>query len=312
VVRLKRKVIQIAGSTQLISLPRTWSKKLGIKRGQELNVEEEGNVVVISADKGSVVEKADLDVSNLDGMTARYIYALYKEGIDEIKVSFNKSEQISEIQAIIGKDTVGYELLEQGEKHCIIRYVSGNLEEFDSILRRTFLLLLSMIEESATAIKNKQFERLKNIAFLEETNNRFTTICRRALNKNGHKNYKKIGPIYYIIEELEKIADQYKYTYHYLYKNGNKNIKTNKDVIDLFEKTNSLFRLFYEVFYRFDNNKIIEMKKKRDALVERSYELMEKAKNPMDNLLIYHSLTVTNQVFGMLSPYIVHVFSIHK
>ena len=37
VVIMKRKVIQIANSTQLISLPRKWSQKYGVKKGDEIN-----------------------------------------------------------------------------------------------------------------------------------------------------------------------------------------------------------------------------------------------------------------------------------
>ena len=37
---MRRKVIQIAESTQLISLPRKWALKYNIKKGEELEIEE--------------------------------------------------------------------------------------------------------------------------------------------------------------------------------------------------------------------------------------------------------------------------------
>ena len=52
-----RKVIQIADSTQLISLPRKWALQHGIKKGDELEVEEKGRKIVISTEKG---EKLDV------------------------------------------------------------------------------------------------------------------------------------------------------------------------------------------------------------------------------------------------------------
>ena len=45
---MKRKVIQIADSTQLISLPRKWAQKFNIKKGDELEVEEHDNKIVVS------------------------------------------------------------------------------------------------------------------------------------------------------------------------------------------------------------------------------------------------------------------------
>ena len=38
---MKRKVIQIADSTQLISLPRKWSLAHGIKKGDELEITDD-------------------------------------------------------------------------------------------------------------------------------------------------------------------------------------------------------------------------------------------------------------------------------
>ena len=83
---MKRKVIQIAGSTQLVSLPRQWAKAHNILRGQEIDVQEDGNRVVISASNAPPVERAEIDISELNGMVARFIHALYKRGVDELKV----------------------------------------------------------------------------------------------------------------------------------------------------------------------------------------------------------------------------------
>ena len=79
--------------------------------------------------------------------------------------------------------------------------------------------LMNKLDELGKSNLNPEFtkaiefviEETFNIAFLEEANNRFTTTCRRLLNKKGYKEYKKLGPLYYMIEELENIADQYKY-----------------------------------------------------------------------------------------------------
>jgi len=51
---MRRKVIQIADSTQLVSLPRKWALKHGIKKGDELNIEEKGSELLVSVEKGEV------------------------------------------------------------------------------------------------------------------------------------------------------------------------------------------------------------------------------------------------------------------
>src|SRR3989344_261617 len=302
---MKRKVIQIAGSTQLVSLPRQWAKAHNIQRGQEIEVLADGDKIVISANNTPPLEQAEVDISTLGDMVPRFIHALYKRGVDEVKVVFNDPNSIVTVQNAIGNEVVGFEILEQGKNYCIIRYVSGTLEEFDSILRRTFLLLLSMAEQSYEYLKTSNFRELKNTAFLEEANNRFTTICRRNLNKNGSATYSKIGPIYYIVEELEKLADQYKYICQHFYNLNDKSIKLNADALNMFEKANSMLRIFYEVFYKFNTDQLVLIKELRTAVTESVHKMFQKHLSYADYWLLHHSIVIANMVFCLVEPYII-------
>ena len=92
---MKRRVIQIANSTQLISLPRKWTQKYGVKKGDEMEVEEQGNKILISTEKGAELGHIEIDVTGLDRTTILYyIQTLYRTGYDEIKVNFNNPTTI--------------------------------------------------------------------------------------------------------------------------------------------------------------------------------------------------------------------------
>ncbi len=302
---MKRKVIQIAGSTQLVSLPRKWAKAQNIQKGDEVDIQEKGNTIVVSASASPAVEKTEIDITNLKAMIPRYIHAMYKRGVDELKLTFSNPEMLKIVQESIGKEAVGYEILEHGKNHCTIKYVTGNIEEFDSILRRTFMMLVTMADESVDAIKSKNFSQLNNIAFLEEANNRFTTICRRYLNKNGApKSYSKVGPLYFIVESLERIADQYKYTCRYLAAQP-KTMQLSRDVFDLYVCLTEMLHDVYTVFYKFDFDLIAKIKEARDKIITESYRLLEKKLAPVDLMLLHHTISATNLVFGLLDPYIV-------
>jgi len=302
---MKRKVIQIANSTQLISLPREWSKRFNIKKGSELNVIDNGNHIIIQTENPIDIDRAELDVSDLDIMARRCVTALYKKGVDELKINFNDPLSIELVREAISRETPGFEIIDQKESYCIIRNVSGmKTDEFDNILRRTFLLLIRMAEESYEAIKKQNFNYLKEIARLEEDNNKFTVLCRRVLNKHGTK-HKFVGPLYYIIEELENIADQYKYTCVRLNELKEKNIKISKNVLDMFKKANQQLRNYYELFYKFDKKKIVELKKKRKELIKEAFEQFDKTNNFYDTVLLHHSITVMNQIFCMMGPYLI-------
>ena len=147
---MKRKVIQIAGSTQLVSLPRQWAKAHNIQRGQEIDVQEDGDNIIVHSSNAPLVEKAEIDISQMSDMTARCIRSLYKRGVDELRVTFSNPDTATLVQNAIAKEAVGFEILEQGQTYCLIKYVSGAIEEFDQLLRRIFLLLVNMADDSET------------------------------------------------------------------------------------------------------------------------------------------------------------------
>ncbi len=301
---MKRKVIQIAGSTQLISLPRQWAKKNDIKKGQELDVLEDGDKVIVRSSASSAIEKDELDITALDGMASRCIRSLYKRGIDELRVTFSNSDLLKQVQNSINKDVVGFEILEQGPTFCIIKNVSGHTEEFDSVLRRTFLLILSMTEEFLLTLKKGDYNHLKNVAFLEQANNRFTMLLRRHINKNGRVNYDKIGPLYSIVESLENVADQYKYTCQYFFQTLNSKSEFKKELIELAQKSNNMLRDFYEVFYKYDEEKIVRLKATRNAIISASLSMLKKPLSAHEIMLLHHSISASQKIFNMVGPYL--------
>ncbi len=302
---MKRKVIQIAGSTQLISLPRAWAKKNNILKGQELDVMEEGDKVIVRSSAYNSLEKDELDITRLNEMAPRCIRSLYKRGIDELKVTFSNPESLKLIQEAVSRDVVGFEILEQGPTYCVIKSVSGSTEEFDPMLRRTYLLLLAMADEFLTTLNKGDYAYMKSVAFMEQTNNRFTIVLRRHMNKNGKLSYDKVGPLYFIVESLENIGDQYKYSCKYFNSNFNRKLKLRKETLDLVQKSNSMLKSMYELFYKFDEDKLVNLKLLRNQIVDNGFGLLKKDLNNGEMMLVHHSLSIASRVFGMVGPYLV-------
>ncbi|PIN79754.1 hypothetical protein COV16_02550 [Candidatus Woesearchaeota archaeon CG10_big_fil_rev_8_21_14_0_10_34_8] len=300
---MKRKVIQIAESTQLVSLPRKWGKKYNIKKGDELEVTIKGNKIEISTDYSKTTEAMNLDISDLGPMLSRWIHALYKRGIDEIRISYDDESQIQEIYKSIEKETVGYEIIDQSKGSCTIKYVTGELGDFGSILRRTFLVLLNMSEETYDALDKEQYDHLHNISYLEEANNRFTTVCRRMLNKQGYDVKHSSGALYYIIEDLENIADYYKYLCVYLYKNKDKK-RLDKETLECLKNTNLALKLFYESYYKFNKDNIVKIGIYRKEVIEKCLQIMEKNKG-QNSVVAHHIITIMQKIFCLIGPHLV-------
>jgi phosphate uptake regulator len=303
---MKRKVIQIAESTQLVSLPRSWSKLNNVKKGDEVEVEEKGSRLVISTQLGDSTERAEFDLRGLEVMSSRFIHALYKRGVDELKLTFDRPDTLEMVKNALGKETVGYEITDQTKTSCTIHNVSGELEEFDSILRRTFLMLNSLARDTYTELNEGDFKHCANVALLEEANNRFTTSLRRLLNKRGSDRYDKIGPIYYIIESLENLADQYKYLCQYMAKHDK--VKLHADSLSMLNDANAMVEMYYHLFYKFDKDALERIGKGRKDMVKRFYRIIENADGQyakIDVVLAHHSLNIAQKTFCLTGPYLV-------
>ena len=301
-----RKLISFGKTSFVMSLPKSWVLKNNLKKGDLIALEEEKDGIMISPkiiDAEKKLEKKDLNISKLGLMTARYIHALYKKGTDEINISFEDPKIIEDVQNSLGKEVVGYEMIDQKQNRCVIKNISGGLEGFDQILRRMFLMLISMADESLDALKKKEFERMHNIALLEESNNRFTTSCRRILNKQGYDD-KKIGPIYYIIEDCENLADEYKYLCNYFYRE--KNAKVSAELIKHYEEVNSTLRTFYELFYKFDDAKIVKIGEVRKDLIDRLMKIIETSQSKYDRVVAHHLSIIIQKIFCLTGPVLVN------
>ncbi len=268
---MKRKIIKLGTATLVASIPSKWIKKFNLKSGDEVEVVERGNELVISTEKHSDSQHKDIDITNLDTkLVARYIISAYILGYDEIKLRFenhevldiktkNKVMTISLIQSIVNTQLIGMEIIEQKTSYCMLKDITGISEnEFDRIIRRVFLLIMSMSEELLNNVKDNKKNKIKEIVYTKENINRFINFCLRILNKKGHTNFQKTPVYYHIIMQLRHITEIYSYIGKEFEK---RNKEINKDIIKAFEDINKAFKIYYELFYKYDKDKAVDLVK---------------------------------------------------
>jgi len=261
VVRIKRKVIQIANSTQLVSLPRKWSQRYGINKGDELEVEEDGNKIFISTESVQESGNIEVDITGLDRDSFMFlIRILYVRGYDEIKLIFNnpivhhyrlgkKVKVISAIHAEVNRLT-GIEVIQQRENFCILKILSeSSIKDFDLILRRIFLLIS---DASNDLIKGAGKGDKYLVESMEEKHNtitKFMSSALRLLNKVGHPNHKNTSLYYHIIESLDNVNDILKESARDIV---NFKIKISKNSEKILFRINESLAEFNKFFYKFD------------------------------------------------------------
>jgi phosphate uptake regulator len=298
---MKRKVIQIADSTQLISLPRKWAQKFGVRKGDELEVFEKGSTLLIQTHSTEEQFVSDIDLSKLEPAVMRFAHALYKKGADEIRLKFNSPEQLEVIHRMVKEDTIGFEIVHQGKDTCVLKAVAEVYEkEFSTLLRRTFLLMKSMNEGVVDLLKSKDFSTLSNVRYLEGINNKYTGICRRILNKHGYQEPKNLTFMYCTVEELEKMADQYKYLCDTIGKSKALFKKISSKAVKLIERVAVLFDTYYELFFKYDLQKMADNFAIRKAIINDAKTLLL-GSNKADSVVAHYIISVSQMIANMMS-----------
>ncbi|MFH0875840.1 MAG: hypothetical protein V1859_07925 [archaeon] len=300
---MKRKVIKQGPSTLMVSLPVCWLKKYSISKGDLVDVEEAGSKLIFSTSKETDISSIVFDAKGLDIHHIRqYLTQIYKKGYDEVKVFPSPNVKMSLIQEFISKNLIGFEIVDQKEDFLVVRSISKALEtEFDVLLRRSFLVTKQFAENLYEIIKTGEYEKLKEIQILEETNDKLTNFCQRLLNKRGYSDYSKTTFMYCVVWQFEKIADEYNYLCNYFL--SHQNVCLHKKTLLCFENLIHFQNSVYLMYYSFDNKKAQEFTTKgRELIVECTNLLSDKTVD--DNYTLGRILVLINRVFNLLGPII--------
>ena len=207
---MKRKAIQLANQTLVVSLPSKWVKEQGIKKGDEIDIEERGRELIIG-NKGKIEEtKKIINIEEFGIMKNRIVLSNYLKGLDELEIRFTKPDQVEEIKNRVINELIGFEIVKQTPNSLILKEIADSSDQsFEIILRRIFLIMMSNSEELLNSLKENK-RNLDHIISTDLTINKLCYYCIRILNKRGYKNYREIPMIYSLILTLENIGDVHK------------------------------------------------------------------------------------------------------
>ncbi len=254
-MNMKRKVIK-QRSSYTITLPVKWIKQLNLRPSSEIDVNEIGKKLIVSAEKSNEKKSIEINISNLaSGFVWREVLGLYRKGYDEIII--NHKDQISLLREIANY-LIGFEITKQEENKVIIEDIAG-LENanFEIIFKRVGFILTDLSQEFYQLLQNKIKEN--EIIVLDRNLDKFTDYCLRFLNKKGLESFEDIPIYYHLVSQIEYIGDVYKEAVF---------SKPKKEEIALFEKTNNIIKLFIESI----NAKTPEKKEK----ILKTYEEIKK------------------------------------
>jgi phosphate uptake regulator len=281
---------------KMVSLPSKWARSNGAKKGDEIEVIEFEKKLILAPIAPAGLGIIDIDVSGFDAIDTRILGALYKSGYDEIKVNFSSIEELRRIQEVIREEFIGFEIIDQRKNYLIFKKVSSiEPKEFNTMVRRIFLMTIAAAEDCLKAAKAKDYEWLQSIVLNDKNINKVTDFCRRVLNTTGTDQYKKLPPGYYIIEQLEKIADYYKEMARYIIE---KQILPSKELEKMFNDTVGLFDRLHHLYFKFDLKELNEFVKERKRF-DVAFSALYESASKKEVKLVHYLNGVVDSAFDM-------------
>ena len=191
---MRRKLIQLAGKTLVISLPSVWARKHGLEKGEEIEVSERGRSLVVEPTKPDRGSTAKVDVSGLNASLVWHaIVSRYIMGFAEIEVSFTqgnisdpRSGSTVAVEQAIERTLevmIGMEIIRNTKRTITIREVSSTTaEEYPALLRKVWLMVLTLIEDGTAGLEKNDQAAFKNALRLERNINRLSLYALRMLH----------------------------------------------------------------------------------------------------------------------------------
>lgn len=193
---MERKIVKQGTSALTITLPHKWCKKYGLSEKNFIQIEEDGDNLVLKNNTEIIEKKIELDLQKANKkMLWRQIMGAYIKGYDTIKVKHNDLQNIS----IASTQFIGCIAEEITAKTLILKNIIKNPEDnFEVIFRR----LTQQLLELTRSIKKNPIEE---IHIKEITLNQNVNYALRYINKYERIEHK--FKYFLICTTLELVGD---------------------------------------------------------------------------------------------------------
>jgi phosphate uptake regulator len=259
---MRRKIIPHGPSSLTISLPSHWVKRHNLKKGEELDVYEEDNHLMVKPIcMSNLPKKTEVSFIGLDqDIWKDMILTLHRKGYDEVKINIDKQDTIKELHSFLNSMQLGFEIIKQEQNSIFVKNISNpEGEEFDTLFRRLFWIAIEYTNRIDSII-NKQEDITHSILLHENSICRISNYCRRIIVKER----KSDSPfLYSILKDMNTIAQSLTLLLNELKeRNGN----TSKQFKARYKETGELFSQINDLYYKFSINEYSSAKKQLESL----------------------------------------------
>ncbi|MBT5022896.1 AbrB/MazE/SpoVT family DNA-binding domain-containing protein [Candidatus Woesearchaeota archaeon] len=281
---MKRKIIKQSGRAYTITLPVKWIREINIREGDELNITQLNDELLVSAHAHKKEKKIiKLDVpEGRESAIRTIIVNAYRSGFDIIEVVFKGKKQI--LTNTVDTFLIGFELFEKSKNQFIIETVSEpSYENFENMVNRMIYLLQEIFEILPE-------ENIDNLVYKVQ---KYDNFLKRCISKELFS----IGGATFLWQFLSNLTQIARLAYHFK-KSLLKNKKTfDKKVKEIYVMLNEMLELLKKGYLKKDFNVLSELHSFDQKINENAEKLI------MQNPLIVHPiLTIARMIYLANSP----------
>jgi phosphate uptake regulator len=292
---MKRKLVKQGATTMMISLPSKWIRQNNLQKGDEIELEESSNNLIISTEAEKSKRTTEINLSSLTESSIRTsIVNAYRLGYDEIKVNFPDKRTLSIIQNVTDKNLIGFEIIKKSLTDCVIENITEpSSGQFENIFEKVWLNIEELFEIAEEILNGKKHE----FEPVEKKIQQFDNFCRRVISKSRLFELSQLRWTFHV--ELVHGTRELYHMLRYLAKNK---IKVDPDTLRLLQNCKEIFNLLKQA-YEEKNISLLEKihEKEKDAVYNKGYSALKKGKNA---ILQYHILSATRNSYLASSPLI--------
>jgi phosphate uptake regulator len=250
---MKRKLIKQANQAYTITLPIDWIRKNGLDKNSEVDLNEDGNLLVVTAKNHILGKIVEIDADENLVVLRNQLSALYSKGIDEIRLK-SKIDISSKIVELISSSFLGYALVEKKDNTYVIKDITGNNPaNLEEIFKRVFQTILSFYEEAINDIFGQRKILIEDLMAKDHEINKFCWYLERAINKKAYSNDIDGRILFTYAFALEKIGDEI----YRMWRTGTKNKVEKTQIIKRFVKDcQTALEGSFELYYQFNIKKV--------------------------------------------------------
>jgi phosphate uptake regulator len=182
-----RKVYVSGGSTYVISLPKKWVTKNGIKSGDSLVVtDQKGSLLIEPGINETEPLMQKIRISNFKNRRSleNFIIALYLAGYNTIRINLDKPDNLGYRQTIrhVMAHLIGVEIVEDTDKTMILEIiVDHNRTPTTQLLKRMYVINRSMLTDFIKVLQQQDIALAEDIIMREREIDRLHFLIVRQL-----------------------------------------------------------------------------------------------------------------------------------